>query len=497
MGGKIVKSNTLLERLNPNFESLVNDWPDAKVRKNVSAKKLLFSSGRFDLIAKFLYVESIDNNTQTDWYKELYLSTISAFNNFHEFNREEEKVGKKSFLNSFDKLYNLIKTNGYDQYRGLIPVNPKGVPMDGGHRVAIAAHLGIDVETAEFPSDTNFDYEFFNKKRLSELHADYIAHSYCKLNKYSRLIFLYPSANSEHDDTIIDWLKEKGDIIYFKKIELNNEGPVIFNFHAYKGHEWLGSHENNFEGARNKALSCFSGANGLRLIMVSTINESDIIEIKNRYRQLFYIGNHSIHSTDSHEETLRCSRILLNENSVDFLNRARIKKFNNYIKLVEKLPIELKRNNVRPDEVCLEGSGTMAAYGIRDISDIDLLCATPNQNKISNSTPDIEFNSTDLTLHNKSIDEILHHPKNYFYYKDMKYISMQQLIYFKKKRGTCKDIEDIKLMTSFVDRKILNEFTITLRYFYYYYLGQIKVRAKKILPTYIANIYRIIRDFIF
>ena len=36
----------------------------------------------------------------------------------------------------------------------------------------------------------------------------------------------------------------------------------------------------------------------------------------------------------------------------------------------------------------------------------------------------------------------------------MKYISIQQLIYFKKKRGTYKDIEDIKLMTSFVDRKI-------------------------------------------
>ena len=83
MGVKIVKSNTLLERLNPNFKSLVNDWPDSKVRKNVSAKKLLFSSGRFDLIAKFLYLQSIENNIQTDWYRELYLSTISAFNNFH------------------------------------------------------------------------------------------------------------------------------------------------------------------------------------------------------------------------------------------------------------------------------------------------------------------------------------------------------------------------------------------------------------------------------
>ena len=44
------------------------------------------------IIAKFLYLQSIENNIQTDWYKELYLSTISAFNNFHEFNSEEEKL---------------------------------------------------------------------------------------------------------------------------------------------------------------------------------------------------------------------------------------------------------------------------------------------------------------------------------------------------------------------------------------------------------------------
>ena len=61
----------------------------------------------------------------------------------------------------------------------------------------------------------------------------------------------------------------------------------------------------------------------------------------------------------------------------------------------------------------------------------------------------------------------------------------------------CKDIEDVKLMTSFVDKKITNTLSINLRYSYYYHLGQIKVKAKKILPTSIANVYRIIRDLIF
>ena len=92
--------------------------------------------------------------------------------------------------------------------------------MDGGHRVAIATYLGIDVETAEFPSDTNFDYKFFNKNRLSKKHADYIAHSYCKLNKYSRLIFLYPSADSKYDDTIIRWLEEKEILYTSRKLNL-------------------------------------------------------------------------------------------------------------------------------------------------------------------------------------------------------------------------------------------------------------------------------------
>ena len=73
----------------------------------------LLLTQRFDLMAKYIYVKYKNYELQTEFHRDLYREHIRTFNNFKE--TDNNKNNEKDFFESFDKLMNDMKENGYDK----------------------------------------------------------------------------------------------------------------------------------------------------------------------------------------------------------------------------------------------------------------------------------------------------------------------------------------------------------------------------------------------
>ena len=86
------------------------------VEEEINAKDLIVSN-RIDLIAKLKYIESIDKNINTSFYKDLYKETLSCFSDgtFMEPGNKN-KNSFDSYIKSFNKMIKDIKINGFKLY---------------------------------------------------------------------------------------------------------------------------------------------------------------------------------------------------------------------------------------------------------------------------------------------------------------------------------------------------------------------------------------------
>ena len=128
----------------------------------INSLDLFLTQRRFDLIFKFLYAKDPSN-----YVKDAYLESISAFNGFSEESTNGIlKSNPSDFLTSFDTLINDIKEYGFVPQQGLLPIGTNGDIIDGAHRLAICAAYGINVSTETSHLNALWDYRFFRDNGL-------------------------------------------------------------------------------------------------------------------------------------------------------------------------------------------------------------------------------------------------------------------------------------------------------------------------------------------
>ena len=78
-------------------------------------------------------------------------------------------------------------------------------------------------------------------------------------------------------------------------------------------------------GSMSKTSFCFARDRKLRFIVFDIDNKEMILSIKEKIRRICGVGNHSIHTTDNKDETIKLARLLLYENSIIMLNKINTK----------------------------------------------------------------------------------------------------------------------------------------------------------------------------
>lgn len=397
------------------------------------------TSARLDLIPKIIYAKWLMLGVDSEYAERLYLAHIATLNGFVEADGSG-KIGKEAFIQSFKALISDISKNGLSE-KYPVPVAGDAI-LDGAHRTAVAIALGADLPTVEFNYPPhNLGYKALSFGELDEGGLDHIVFEYCLLKPNTRMVFIWPSAEGNRGELEVI-LENHCQIVYRKEIEFSKNGQKNIVRLAYSKEAWLGSIDDGFMGAQNKANWCFERRGAVILYVVES--PDDLISMKDEVRALFDIGKHSIHINDTHQETIELAQYLLNENGLNFINNHTVENFTWFKTLFEHYKNWIASNNLNSDEYCIEGSAAMAAFGIREARDLDFITRAGNHS--DTGFKEIDCHDTANFDYACSLDELIYNPENHFYYEGYKILALHRLKEKKLTRAEEKDLVDVKLI---------------------------------------------------
>lgn len=412
---------------------------------NRPALDIFLKQRRFDLIFKYLYVKYPNNQ----FIKHAYLENIRAFNNFYEVEPSDglAKNSPEQFISSFDQLIQSIQVKGFNKSDGVIPIGDNGEISDGAHRLAVCAYLNKSVELEKDGRSDLYDYKFFLQRHMDPSIMDYGALEYVKLNPYAYIVNLHSVIDPKEDSKVEKILNTYGFIYYKKNINISFNGYVNLKKLSYgsfwEKEPWIGTPENKFAGAQQHATQSI-GNNPLRVFVFVCDHLDKVKQAKAEIRDLFNIGNYSIHINDSRQEAIWLAQTYFNNNSLEMINRRPFTYEDpSFDELINQLKEVAAAHQIDIVNVCGAGSTPLNVVGIRKSQDLDFLYDGPKQFNIQTDT--LSNHDGELKYYPYDKKTIIENPSYHFYYHGLKFITLDVLYNMKKKRGEKpKDIKDCR-----------------------------------------------------
>ena len=409
----------------------------------------LLSPLRFDIPIKALFAKHWLRGVHKLWAEDLYLKHLKIWNGF--FEKDPAKASASDFLRAFEQLLLSVKKNGFRSDISVVPVAADATAANGAHRIATSIALNKKLPCTLSRDKLNYSYYFFKEQDtcqlVSEQEWDSVALQYSQLRQDVRTALVFPSAQGNHIE-IQNLLSRCGSLVYERPIPLEDMACVNLIRVIYQGERWLGSYREGFGGAREKSRRCFPLNHGdVRLFLLqTTCSPEKLRSIKAKIRSLFGIGKHSIHISDTHEESLRILERLLNSNALGGLRFPNAIPTPNFHRLMKRLARWISQNGIDPSSICVTGSAVLAAHGIRDCRDIDILHSGPiDPRKLPKG---IGSHSSEQEYYDLEKEMIIYHPQYHFMLNGIKFASLQVIHHMKANRGEKKDEEDLGLMAA-------------------------------------------------
>jgi len=426
---------------------------------SVPARSLICAD-RFDLMAKWIYIDAREKGMDMEKALEIYRDNINSFSCGLYFEPgTAEKNSFQKYIEVFDKLIDDIKKDGFNDNISLIPVDKNNRIFDGSHRVAAAAYYNKDVSVIKFPDKIpvyKYNYKYFKKYIMNENNMSIMAINYTYIKENCYFVCIWPSADRDKLSKAEDILSGYGDIVYSKEVYLNYNGIRNFMTQIYRGEKWLGSFDDKFSGANYKADPCVNKNNPVVTYILEANSLETVVEAKAKIRDVFALGKHSIHISNHKAEACEMAELLYNPNSVDFLNYADPFKYGTLFYKLPELKAAIEKRNLDKNRFIIDSSGVLEVCGLREAKDVDFLtdydCRKNQAEDISDLVSDIDNHESQLKYHSLTVKDMLYNPQNYFYFHDTKFLSIYRLKQMKQTRNEEKDIEDVKLCNKFIEK---------------------------------------------
>ena len=288
----------------------------------VNARQFL-KAERIDLICKLYYIDCKIKKKDMKYALELYSEHIRAFSNgsFVEPGNETKNTLEK-YLSCFDSLIADISQHGINEKKSIVPVGENNVILDGSHRVAIAIYFDIKIPIVRINYNrVNYNYDYFLYKGLNNTFVDDMIIKYMSYVKNVFLVCLWPAASSiEKNRVVEEIITHHSEVVYKKQLYLNYHALEQLLIHAYGHQSWTGDYMNGFQNITGKVNSCYCPGVTTKIYIIDHITFNQVLELKEEIRNLYGIGNHSIHITDTLDESLFIARVAFNKNSIDMLS---------------------------------------------------------------------------------------------------------------------------------------------------------------------------------
>lgn len=420
-----------------------------EVRK-IPARSLI-KYNRFDLMAKWIYIDIREKGFDTDFGKQIYYDNINSFSCGLFFEPgSEEKTSFEKFLYDFDKLIDDIKANGFNELKSIVPIGKDNDVLDGSHRVAVAAYYNQDITVIKFPEiqrTYSYDYHFFRKYLMSDVSMAHMARYYAALTTNCYMACLWPKADMKKFDKVEELLRMVGHIVYSQDVYLTHQGIRTFMTQIYGHQSWTGSIENQFAGVCGKVDACESKGQPVRTYLFEANSFEDVIRVKAKIRELFNIDNHSIHISDNGEETKNMVELLYNRNSVMFMNTVTPYKYRDLYSKLKDFITSIDRNGFEQQRFIIDSSVILDVDEVQKVDALGYLTDYGDEIKFILCNADNQ--TSQISYYGCSLQALLYDPDNFFYFEGMKFVSPERFIEMKKDIGNTARIRNTALQKNF------------------------------------------------
>ncbi len=425
----------------------------------VNSPLSLLTPFRMDVAAKTLYGRHKSKGIDKGWAYEVYSKHLEVWGGHKEIN--PPKNGIDEFCNSYQETYQSIKENGFCEEQSYIPTAPDNSPLNGAHRLAsaILCNEPVICKHADI-SEGQYDcsYNYFStktdivKEGLSSQYTDAMVREYVKLKKGQGLYMatLYDHCNGYHDKISQIFSKNNVKVVAARNAALPKQGQLNYIVMLYGKEPWLGNIYNDYPGAYEQAAVNFEKGDGLVFCLLEG-SLDDVTKSKNEIREIIGVGKRSLHTTDTPEEVIRNTYTAFHVNTLAFLTYAKTGYFNSpvFSSFIKETKNIMEMNQMDTEDFCVGGSATLAAYGIRECKDFDIVHTNPD--RPLGFSENVTSHNAYLKFYPHGLENILHHPKNHIYIDGIKFLSMENTIGFKNNRGEDKDIKDVNLARQYAE----------------------------------------------
>ena len=364
--------------LDPEREYVV-EWMDARE---------LLCSERLDLVAKLKLIDSRMKGLRLNFIDQLYAEHLKA-------------VSSGRSMPDFEQFIDAIRAQGDPSAMTVLPVARGKILLDGAHRCAVGIHFNLKVPVIKVDvPPKSYDPDFFLKTFSDNRKVDYLVSEYCKLKENVYAVFIWPRADpGKNEEAIRKRIEAYGKIIYKKEISLNLPGLHLLMSDLYEGQDWTGTIDDRFAGVSRKAAACYASGGKIHVYFIEIDSLEAVLQLKEDIRALLGIGKHSIHNTDNMEETIRAAGLVLNENSLHFLNYGNPFAFRQCYRKMDLFRKTLDERGRSKDDAMIDSEGTLELYGFRA--------------------------SKDPVFHQTSAPELICDPSHHFTFRGLKFIALE------------------------------------------------------------------------
>lgn len=427
---------------------------DRCVEEVVDARTLL-GPFRFDFYGILFYIDQkVKGVTDLSFAKEVYKERTRAMTGFKLSEiGNAEKSSFEDFINVLDNLITDFLNDRYDYNKTLIPIDKKGEPIDGAHRISCAAYFNKQIKVLRFLDRevTPYDYTYLRNELLPTDIADAMALEALNWHNDIYALFLWPKAHRDSTklQSSLQIISDTHEVLYQVEYKLTFEAIRNLMIQLYGHMDWVGSIEDGYSNITGKADEVWADNGRLRIVLIRANNCEEVLALKARIRNLFNIGLASIHSTDNIRETTMAMNALLNSNSRHHLLNSDVTRFKESYKLFTRFKGTLNQSPFDKSEFILDASMVLSIYGIRAARDLDYYCLHAEPQKRYPADSDIEeHDDTQKVYYSLPVRDLILNPQNYFVFNEIKFVTLQQLLLFKQNRYAAtkepKDAEDIK-----------------------------------------------------
>ncbi len=419
----------------------------------VSGKSILQKSNRFDLIFKYTFAKQYIENRITPFSISSYLSHINAFNGF--FEELPTKNGPSDFVLAFCNLIDDVLANGYRPDAEPLWVNRNGQLLGGAHRASVAAALDLEVPVVEVNRPIPWDSSFFLSRGLPVELGAWAAIEFSRITPDARILTVHSCVPTQQDQELMRLIREVGHVYFQNEFSLGPDKYVNLKYVNYRlsrnDNEWGGNASSDYAGFRRHADQSF-GPHPVRNYLV-VAHPSDVVAVKNKFRLTVGRKNFSVHSTDSHSETIAAAEMLFSTENIRWLMNASLGyNLEATRDAVENVLDVLNSETLDRRSIVLGGSSPLAAYGLRLARDTDYLSAFGSIPALKRRGIDSHHGS--INFYTRPVEDLVFNPTNYFWFFGLKTVSPLQTLRMKASRFEVpKDVRDIELLLTIFGRE--------------------------------------------